>query len=387
MSNEMNEAYKKSIVILSEMMAGEQSPGSTAYKQQMSGGSLATKNRMARYRQLDRRSGKNQSAQKPGMRMAHTHPTPGPSLHEDYLRMAELMVEKRTAAMVAAGLSCFGGSCTSLPKGDTTERPAVVRQEKPKKFDPLTTTPEDYLKHHVDKRAEALRIRAKTAGARKTDRETEEVFGSKSLNKIKDAERTAEKATNVATDVLPTVLQGNPDLKKYFPKPKTSLGGDAPKTGPGTTGGSHGKDFRTDKTAPKTGPGTTGGSYGKDFRKGRSAAKTVRGKPLKSHTDAPEGPSLHEEYSDLVSILMQEASSKRAKRKRREAAKSDREKRTKRAYKYKEQYDKWRKGEPNTLATPEDLKRVNRDLELSGDEELKAMSRAGIHHFPSNYPR
>ena len=79
----MNEAYKKLIVLLSEMMAGEESPGSAAYKQKMTGGSLATKNRMARYRQLDRRSGKLQTHKvRPGMQMAHTDPTPGPSLQE-----------------------------------------------------------------------------------------------------------------------------------------------------------------------------------------------------------------------------------------------------------------------------------------------------------------
>ena len=91
MSNEMNEAYRKSIVVLSELMQGEFSPVSTKGKGEAfaTNQTLAGKNARRRFQQLSRRSGQAQTHKvKPGMpQLDHTHPTEGPSLHEDYLRM------------------------------------------------------------------------------------------------------------------------------------------------------------------------------------------------------------------------------------------------------------------------------------------------------------
>ena len=116
-------------MVLSELMKGELSHGSTAHKT-MIGGSLEAKNRRKRWEQLARRSGlprkrpmseatkkgnakkdplyldflkgqkpasgskKTQELDASGVAVnSHTDPTPGPSLHEAYVRLIDIIVE------------------------------------------------------------------------------------------------------------------------------------------------------------------------------------------------------------------------------------------------------------------------------------------------------
>ena len=95
MSNEMNKAYERAIVILSEQAV--QGPMSASQSMHHYGKGRSRAGAMAR-RPGDAaaRQGRLELTQQARRRgeLAHTDPTEGPSLHEDYLRMAELMVER-----------------------------------------------------------------------------------------------------------------------------------------------------------------------------------------------------------------------------------------------------------------------------------------------------
>jgi len=125
MSNEMNKAYERAIVVLSEVMA--QSPMTAAQSTHQYGKGRSRAGAMAR-RPGDAaaRQGRlelNQQARRRG-ELAHTDPTEGPSLHEDYLRMAELMLEKDFLKKV--GLA--GGMLASTLAGQGPTKPLTPEQ-------------------------------------------------------------------------------------------------------------------------------------------------------------------------------------------------------------------------------------------------------------------
>jgi len=101
MSNEMNEAYKKAIAILSEVKVEQADPshGSTAHRRTM-GGSQEAKGKRQKWQRREREAGQRQTDKvRPGMpQLAHTDPTPGPSLHETYERLISIFVEDSTRA-------------------------------------------------------------------------------------------------------------------------------------------------------------------------------------------------------------------------------------------------------------------------------------------------
>ena len=96
----MNEAYKKAIAILSEVKVEQADPshGSTAHRRTM-GGSQEAKGKRQEYRRREREAGQRQTDKfRPGMpQLAHTDPTPGPSLHETYERLISIFVEDSTS--------------------------------------------------------------------------------------------------------------------------------------------------------------------------------------------------------------------------------------------------------------------------------------------------
>lgn len=96
MSNEMNEAYKKAIAILSEVKVEQADPshGSTAHKRTM-GGSQKAKEERQKWQRRAQASGQRQTDRfRPGMsQLAHTDPILGPSLHETYERLISIILE------------------------------------------------------------------------------------------------------------------------------------------------------------------------------------------------------------------------------------------------------------------------------------------------------
>ena len=233
MSNEMNEAYRKSIIILSEIMAPPpkvpNSPGSHLAKNKAFATDKTQAGKLARV---------NFARQMRQSALDHTDPTEGPSLHEDYLRMAELMLEKGILKNIGKAVRTgVAGGAVAL--GGCVGPNCAVEQ------------PEAEVQHRGEEAVQAM-----------------------------------QRERGVQNPSVPYTKSGKKARQRSQETPA--------------------------ETAMR--------------KNAKRNARKAAGKLDKSHTDAPEGPSLHETYGRLVSIVM-EASSKRAKRKRREVVKSDRVKR------------------------------------------------------------
>ena len=275
MSNEMNEAYKKAIIVLSEMMPGEESPGSTSYKRKMTGGSLATRNRMARYRQLDRRSGKQQTHKvHPGMQTAHTDPTPGPSLHEDYVRMAEILVEKGLLRRVGkkAALGAALAAATAAQSSTTGKKPApkppstisVPAKGKPQQAQDLQ------LGQH--KKLGPQKAKGKPAQGPQF---------------VGDAERGGHRIAQVP---------------KPKPKGKNWL--------PTALGASLGAGYVASRLARRERRKAQQADHEREYAKTKPntpppVIQKYKKENVRSHTDPTPGPSLHETYGRLINIILE----------------------------------------------------------------------------------
>ena len=254
----MNKAYERSIVLLSERMAQSPmtptSPGSHLAKQRAFATDQSSRGKQAR---VEFGAARRRAAM--DRQLAHTDPTEGPSLHEDYLRMAELMLKEgllKKARNVALGVGgLIGGSEEATAQTPPKDPTAITKTE-----------PKGVVRHR--------------GGVVKTA-SNKPVTHSGGSASVKTKPETKPKATST---------------------PVSDEGGG---TGTGWL-------------AAAGLLGATGAAAGANWIANRGKRRRTRPRPLArnrqdTNTSPPEGPSLHEDYLRMAELMLKEGLLKKAR--------------------------------------------------------------------------